>query len=377
MMKQFTKNRVLRTAAIVIIIAAVVYSPLPRAAADSEKQEIESTLNQMFKDRDGVLLHPQAEIINKYYLPEKSSQMALQHERSRAEYVNSWAEKRTLKLTSSASGIRIIRQSIIGDTAKVSLVQSHKVGYLYLSDVMMPEQIFGVGTRHFLTLKKDGGSWKIAREWYLDPLDEDPRKIAEGAENRVSSPKAKMEPVDGSKYKRKRAVQYANKYAGAAWGAGNKHHYNKKYLDYTGKGGDCTNFASQVIGDQEEGGGLPISGGWRYFANSGGTKTWVHTDSFSNFLIRSGYGKLIAKGDYQHIVTPSQARPEGAVSELQPGDLIGYILHHNDIDHFSIVVGFDDHGYPLVNSHTADRYRVPFDLGWDRSTKYQLFHIRD
>ena len=47
-----------------------------------------------------------------------------------------------------------------------------------------------------------------------------------------------------------------------------------------------------------------------------------------------------------------------------------------DVDHFSVVVGYDNQGYPLVNSHTADRYRVPFDLGWDKHTKYLLIHIQ-
>ncbi|MMZ64716.1 putative amidase domain protein [compost metagenome] len=75
---------------------------------------------------------------------------------------------------------------------------------------------------------------------------------------------------------------------------------------------------------------------------------------------------MIAKGDFQHIVTPTKEHPNGAIARLQPGDLIGYIIQGNDIDHFSILVGFDPNGYPLVNSHTADRYQVPFDLGWDR-----------
>ncbi|OKP88313.1 hypothetical protein A3844_08040 [Paenibacillus helianthi] len=374
-MKQFTRKMYICAAA-GIIFAATLFFPLPGAKAEPDKHEIEAELNEMFKARAEALIHPYPESINKYYLPEKASQMALQHEHLREEYVNKWAEKRALKLTSSESSIRIIRQSIVEDKARISLVQSHKVGYVYINKVMQ-EQVFGVGTRHFLTLKKSEGRWKIAREWYLDPLDENPAKIADGPEGIAPAVRAKSEPTDGQKYKRKRAVHYANKYAGAAWGAGNKHHYNKKYLDYTGKGGDCTNFASQVIGDPEEGGGLNMAGGWRYFQNSGGTQTWVQTDAFSNYLTRSGYGTLIAKGDYHHIVTPSQKYPGGAISQLQAGDLIGYILRHNDTDHFSVVVGFDDYGYPLVNSHTADRYRVPFDLGWDRDTKYQLFHIKD
>ena len=101
------------------------------------------------------------------------------------------------------------------------------------------------------------------------------------------------------------------------------------------------------------------------------------SDAFSNLSTKSGYGRLITKGDYHHIVIPSQKYPEAAISQLQAGDLIGYILRHNDTDHFFVVVGFDDYGYPLVNSHTADRYRVPFDLGRYHNTKYQLFHIKD
>ncbi|WP_438431855.1 amidase domain-containing protein [Gorillibacterium sp. sgz500922] len=217
----------------------------------------------------------------------------------------------------------------------------------------------------------------MKREWYLDPLDEDPNKIAEGVDGTAPAVKAIHEEPAGKRYNRDRAVKYANKYAGAAWGAGNRHRYNKKYLDYTDKGGDCTNFASQVIGDSEEGGGLPMINGWRSVNRSGGTRLWVQTDAFRHFLQASGYGRLVAQGDFHEIVTPTRNHPEGAISKLRPGDLIGYVLDNNDTDHFSVVVGFDDYGYPLVNSHTADRYRVPFDLGWDRQTKYQLIHIRD
>ncbi|MBJ9989381.1 amidase domain-containing protein [Paenibacillus sp. S28] len=82
---------------------------------------------------------------------------------------------------------------------------------------------------------------------------------------------------------------------------------------------------------------------------------------------------MIAKGTFEEITRPSDKHPRGAVARLQPEDLIGYELKGDTdhfSDHFSIVVGQDANGYPLVNSHTADRYRVPFDLGWDRTTKY-------
>ncbi|MNP50825.1 putative amidase domain protein [compost metagenome] len=116
---------------------------------------------------------------------------------------------------------------------------------------------------------------------------------------------------------------------------------------------------------------------WRYNKQSGGTEFWIRTDSFKNFLINSGYGKQIIKGKFHQIVAPTKENPNGATARLQPGDLIGYIIHGNDIDHFSIFVGYDENGYPLVNSHSTDRFRVPFDLGWDQNTKYLLIHIKD
>lgn len=362
---------------VILLLACFPFSA-ERAIADpgGSDRELEGELENIYADRAKVIINGNTDrLIDRYHMEQALSRNAFQHERNRTEYMNTWADKRNIKLIHADSGIRVIRRSISGDIAKVSLVQSLKITYVY-NDKIIPEQYFGVGTRHFMTLKKSNGKWKIAREWYLDPLDENPRKIADRPEGAAPSVKPKTKQNKDKNFNRSRAVAYANKYAGAAWGAGNQHHYNKKYLDYTSKGGDCTNFASQVIGDAEEGGGLSMNGAWRYFYTSGGTQTWVQTDSFSRFLLRSGYGELIAKGNYQQIMSASKKYPGGAISELQPGDLVGYILRHDDTDHFSVIVGFDDSGYPLVNSQTADRYRVPFDLGWDEDTKYQLFHIK-
>ncbi|MDF9842630.1 MULTISPECIES: amidase domain-containing protein [unclassified Paenibacillus] len=344
---------------------------------DARQGEVKEALERIFEQRSEIIVtHDKGRLENEY-TSDPAGQEAFRHELRRMQYMNAWAEHRALKLTKSKSHIRIIRVNVDGDFARVSLVQSHKISYMYMNRIL-PEQDFGVGTRHAITLKKLGGAWKISKEWYLDPLDENPKLIAVSPDGQAPSVRRSSSTLtSGERYNRKRAVQYANLYAGAAWGAGNKHHYNNKYKDYTDKGGDCTNFASQVLGDPEAGGGLAMREGWRYFAGAGGTKTWVQTDALRHFLSRSGYAKLVAKGKYEQITTPTKQHPDGALALLKPGDLIGYVLHNDDTDHFSIVVGYDDNGYPLVNSHTADRYRVPFDLGWDRNTVYQLFHIQD
>nr|WP_280521157.1 amidase domain-containing protein [Paenibacillus mangrovi] len=356
----------------------IVFSPLNAYALspnqDQDKEEIMVFLRQLFTDRNKLLINQQPKTIQKYYvLSEAGSRHAYQMELKRAKYINAWTEKRGLGLVKAEPNIRIARLKGNGDQASISLVQSVKISYNYKS-LSLPPQSFGIGTRHALTLKKTGDGWVVKKEWYLDPLEENPDLIPNSpAGFPYLSPDHNATNKKG-RYNRERAVAYANKYAGLASGAGNNNRYNRKYKDYTSLGGDCTNFASQVLGDAKEGGGLPMSGAWGH--RGSGIRAWVQTDAFEHFLLYSGYGRLMAKGTFEEITRSGGKHQHGAIAKLQPGDLIGYELK-GDTDHFSIVVGQDDNGYPLVNSHTVDRYRVPFDLGWDKFTKYILIHINN
>ncbi|WP_430190435.1 amidase domain-containing protein [Paenibacillus jamilae] len=334
-------------------------------------------LQELFEDRTKLLMDLDKKHIEDHYLlTDKRSNYAYLHEINRAEYIQEWAKHRKIKFVDVKSSIRIARLEVSGNMARVSLVQSLKLSYEYVNN-HSGRHDFGIGTRHGITLRKKDNRWYVEKEWYSDPLEENPKKI-EKSDLLFTPHKGLLKPVKiVHKYNRARAVDYANKYAGITWGAGNGQRYNQKYLDYNSKGGDCTNFSSQVIGDMEEGGGLPMRSGWRYSYGSGGSQTWVQTDAFKNFLIRSGYGRMIGQGSFSDIVQSVnnlQQQPEKP--QLLPGDLIAYVLK-GDVDHFSVVVGFDQNGYPLVNSHTADRFKVPFDLGWDKNTKYLLIHIQD
>ncbi|MCD9025347.1 amidase domain-containing protein [Cohnella sp. NL03-T5] len=367
-----------------ICFALNTYSFAGASNAYTEAElEVVHFLQELFDARSQYLLSKdEKEILNPYYLPtETLSRHALRQEEMRKQYIHAWAAQRKIQFVRAESHIRIPRIRMEGDRARVSVVQSQKLDYTYMEPISI-NQSFGVGTRHALILIKKDGKWHVLKEWYSDPLNENPKLISKMDENFPNPSihehlKSTSIAKGKSKYRRDRAVAYANKYAGAAWGAGNDKRYNKKYVDYTSKGGDCTNFASQVIGDPKEGGGLQMTANWQYWFNSGGSHTWVQTDRFSRFLQNSGYVRVIAKGTFEEITKVSKDHPYGVIGQLKPGDLIAYILHGNDVDHFGVLVGFDDYGYPLVNSHTADRHRVPFDLGWDQHTRYLLIHIRD
>ena len=75
-------------------------------------------------------------------------------------------------------------------------------------------------------------------------------------------------------------------------------------------------------------------------------------------------------------MNPNNKYANGAYTQLKIGDVICY--EHKKNSHISIVTGFDPKELPLVNSHSTDRYRVPWDMGWsDDSIKYWLVQIRE
>jgi hypothetical protein len=361
--------------------ASAMYVPeLPK------EEDLPTFLNRLFEARTQLLINQEPDTIAEFYKnTDRLSRIAFQIEVRRSKYINAWGTFRGVDFTKGESQIRLVNSKVKEDTVRVFLFHTLRLVYEY-PNPNLPPQSFGVGTRHVITLKKDKGTWFVSREWYSDPIEEDPNTIPansiKGFPNRnliqpviqKETAKSKWQP---KKYQRANAVAYADKYAGAAWGAGNNHRYNPKYRDYTYLGGDCTNFASQVVGDPTEGGALPMTGHWRYYFGSGASHAWVQTDLFKDFILYSGYGRQVAKGTFTEVIKPNSRFPNGAISQLKPGDLIGYILKGNDVDHFCIVTGYDVNGYPLVNSHTGDRYHVPFDIGWDKYTKYVLIHMRD
>ncbi|WP_253957082.1 amidase domain-containing protein [Paenibacillus oleatilyticus] len=362
-----------------IIVLLLMLGPFQASAEpSSETEEVRSFLTELYRARSEFLIRDTP--IDTFYLEKvPTSQQALYLEKKRKAYFQAWASKRDIVVHTAEATLKIFRIRPTDSLVKVSLVNRMKVTYSYAQGKGTPAD-FGMGTRHVLTLKRENGQLRVLKEWYLDPLDID------ADEARLHQPPFTSEPETESlktdtvsqsskkrRYNRERAVAYANKYAGSAWGAGNDNRYNPKYRDYTGIGGDCTNFVSQVLGDPTEGGGLPMTHTWRY-SGGNGSRAWVSTDALKSFLLYSGYGKTIASGTFDQIMRSPSA--PNIWSKLQPGDLIAY-MYNNDVDHFAVVVDKDERGLPLINCHTTDRYHVPFDLGWENYTHFVLIHIAD
>lgn len=393
------KNKLFKISFIILIIAVsflTYYVNNDTVLTSVSKEELSIDLKKMFEIRDKAAMDKDVQSVKSMFdISKKSGLWAYEHEKKRTEYLNNWCIIRKAKFTAMESDIRIQRVREKGGSIWVDFLHAGKFTYIY-PDIPDKPQSFGIGTRRTIEIAKINNSWVIKREWYLDPF-EDILVVPDELKNEVSEETAtkpeviadnseyyEMEiPVakQQSRYNREKAVAYANKYSGATFGSGNNYKYNKKYRDYTGLGGDCSNFTSQVLGDKQEGGGLRMDGAWfynyTYKGVGGGTQSWVRAAVLKNYLVYSGKARLIKRGTLEEVSEPTAKHPEGAKKLLQLGDLVAY-EDKGKIDHFSVITGFDAKGLPLVNSHTTDRYMVPWDLGWaGKNIKYWLLHIND
>ena len=343
---------------------------------------LEETLVQIFTARARALLGGRQEEVARFYdLESLYGRWALEHERRRVDYLAAWTKARGVKLLAAEAriGIRAVDPRPSG--VWVFLVQHLRITYGYTT-INNPKigGWFGIGTRHCLELTKKGDKWYLRRDWFIDPLEEDAVvdevRPAEGV--KVYTPLRREKPPSSpGGYDRLAAVAYADKYAGLARGIDGR--YNPAYRDYTYAGGDCTNFVSQVLADLTAG-KMKQDSVWGYFrppaGQPGGTRAWTQAPALVNYLLWRGRARLIGRGTYPALTRPEPGFPQGAIDRLEEGDLIGY-EEKGRLEHLAVMVGRDACGYPLVNSHTADRYHVPWDLGWDKNTVFWLLQIME
>lgn len=356
----------------------------------TDKEELKEEIEKIYNKRCQVLLNGDLNSLPQYFdTSQKYGQWSLEHEVQRVKYLRQWAYQRGIVFTNIDSSVILNRAyNNKKNGVRLSLKEIYKFDYIYKEDETPVKNSFGVGIRHTVDLVKKGDKWVIYTDWYTDCF-EDGLKAYTGTikEMDLSNDEVfnlpncprELNNVNNGRYNRIKAVEYADKYCGASLIEGTDYKYNKKYKDFNGIGGDCTNYASQVLGDKEAG-GLRQDGTWyctyHKFGGGEGSKAWVNTDAFRNYLIYSGKGTLVKKGNFKQLALPTESHPLGVVQKLELGDLICY-AKGSDIDHFAVITGFDSHGYPLINSHTTDRYHVPWDLGWgDKNIYFHLIHIR-
>nr|WP_307992628.1 amidase domain-containing protein [uncultured Niameybacter sp.] len=335
--------------------------PPPTLSEEELTAKFKILLEDIISKRNKYLLEGDVEGLKSLYNTDvKTGLYAFEHEEIKIKYLKNWADKQgvTFKSIDSTLHMRKVRdrgEGLYGMTCNVST----EFSYSYDDD---PNTLthFKLGTSHYIHLKEKENGYYIVKEWYTDPFADSLDITNEKSEEMKNFIVSHKPPSYVPDERTQKAIDYAHKYCGI----GEDEYlfkYNKDYLNCNPRGGDCANFASQIL---YEGGKFKKTSTWNY--TNDGTKAWVNAQALKNYLVNSGRGSLIAQGSYKEIYKTAY--------NLRPGDIVAY-EKKGRITHVSTVTGLDSKGYPLVTCHNTDRLLVPYDLGW--SNKSITFHLID
>ncbi len=339
---------------LLVIVSNVILVPsfIKKEPSEAEKAQLEEIVEQIYGNRCSAIISGDLELIEASYNKNTRYGMwAYEYEIRRMQYLQKWGEKQGVSFTRIDPVVIMRRIKGGGDSYSFNLMLSTQYQYVYKD---RPEEVntSTIGTYHILSIHNQGGVWVITKEWYKDPFG-DYLSLGDAKSDEIKSfilaQNARNLLQIGER--RLKAVRYADTYCGAASGGLNSYKYNPNYRDFNVDGGDCANFASQIL---HEGGGFRKTGAWNY-QKGNATRAWVNADGFNNYMIGSGRASLISYGSYEKVYKASY--------KLLPGDYVAY-EEKNDIVHISVVTGADSRGYSLVSCHNTDRSHVPWDLGW-------------
>lgn len=155
-------------------------------------------------------------------------------------------------------------------------------------------------------------------------------------------------------YDRLRAQTYAERWALDR---------NPLFLNFTGIGGDCTNFVSQAV----LAGGCTMNFtptyGWYYLTPDDRAPAWTGVPYFYNFLLANR-----GPGPYGEEALPGM---------LEIGDVIQLGRADGVFYHSLLVTGFSHSGY-LVSAHSDDAYNRPLaSYTYDRARFLHILGVRE
>jgi hypothetical protein len=331
---------------------------------DSLKEMLSHEVQQMFDDRNKAILEENIDILETLYDKKlRNGLWAYEHELKKMKYLHKWSDKQGVEFKKINSEVIVRSAKKKGDGFTLGLLVSTEYQYVYDNDAKTVNS-FRIGTYHTLDLIPQEEHFIITKEWYADPFA-DSLHLDEIKSQEIKEHILSIQPTALSALNERRisAVQYVDQYCGAASLPEYGFQYNGKYRNYNPQGGDCANFASQML---FEGASFPKNHTWNYTKGEG-SKAWLNAHAFNNYMTHSGRASVIAQGSYDKVFKSSY--------KLLPGDYMAY-EKNGKVVHISVVTGIDSKGYVLVNSHNSDRYRVPWDLGWsDKSIKFRLVRV--
>ena len=231
------------------------------------KASISDFFNKLYSTRNSSFITGNVENLYNYFIPDTNNgRYSLHHEFKRIAYLRDWANARNITFTSVTSypKIRYIKGG--PEYFNIRVDEEYKFEYVYNDEPHIKNE-FGASLFHMIKLTKNNSSYQIAYDYYLDCFEDGLKKysftlkekeipITNESTYTINFKRNDVKEPSNKQFNRKACMEYANKYCGVTWASKNPTKYNKKYFNFTGSGGNCTNYVSQCLGDKE-GGALP------------------------------------------------------------------------------------------------------------------------
>ena len=328
---------------------------------DQIKQQYQLLLQNLFDYRNKAILEQNEEILKELYdTDKKTGRWAYEHEVEKMKYLKNWSSQQGVTFNDIKTKVKI-RKVKEKETDLYGIICNVATDYNYsYENEKDVKNIFRIGTEHYLHVKIKDYQYIITKEWYTDPFADSLNLENIKSDDIRSYILAQQKPDIQLTQEQQKAIDYAHRYCGVSTEEEYEFKFNREYKNFNPDGGDCANFASQIM---YESGRFKKNSIWNYNYRDG-TKAWVNAQGFKNYILNSGRGSLICKGSYEETYKESY--------NLRPGDFVAY-EKGGRITHVSTVTGMDSKGYPLVTCHNTDRLLVPWDLGW--SNKTIRFHL--
>ena len=328
---------------------------------DQIKQQYQLLLQNLFDYRNKAILEQNEEILKELYDTDKKTGLwAYEHEVEKMKYLKNWSSKQGVTFNDIKTKVKI-RKVKEKETDLYGIICNVATDYNYsYENEKDVKNIFRIGTEHYLNVKIKDNQYIITKEWYTDPFADSLNLENIKSDDIRSYILAQQKPDIQLTQEQQKAIDYAHRYCGVSTEEEYEFKFNREYKNFNPDGGDCANFASQIMYES----GRFKKNSILNYNNRDGTKAWVNAQGFKNYILNSGRGSLICKGSYEETYKESY--------NLRPGDFVAY-EKGGRITHVSTVTGMDSKGYPLVTCHNTDRLLVPWDLGW--SNKTIRFHL--